>query len=55
LSRARGERLKIVKICRSLAKKPGDVIWGYLWGHFWRLAAQAIDLWNDLIVAAATR
>ena len=38
-----GERLKSVKICRNLAKKPGEVIWGYLWGHFWRLAAQGID------------
>ena len=34
---AHGERLKSVKICRNLAKKPGEVNWGYLWGHFWRL------------------
>jgi hypothetical protein len=32
------------KICPNLAKKPGEVIWGYLWGHFWRLAAQRMDL-----------
>jgi hypothetical protein len=38
-----GERLKSDKICLNLAKKPGEVIWGYLWGHFWRLATQPID------------
>ena len=31
---AHGERLKSVKICRNLAKKQGEVIWGYLWEHF---------------------
>ena len=47
-----GERLKSAKICLNLAKKPGEVIWGYLWGHFWRLAAQRIDSLGDVIVAA---
>jgi len=52
---AHGERLKSAKICRNLAKKPGEVIWGYLWGHFWRLAAHDIDLQGDVIVAASTK
>jgi len=50
----RGERLKSVKICLNLLKRPGEVIWGYLWGHFCRLAAQRIDSQGDVIVAAST-
>ena len=49
-----GERLKSDKICLTLAKKPGELIWGYLWGHFWRLAAQTIDSLVNVIVAAST-
>jgi len=49
-----GERLKSDKIGLNLAKKPAEAIWGYLWGHFWRLAAQAINSQGDVIVAAST-
>jgi hypothetical protein len=31
-----------------------ESIWGYLWGHFWRLATQVTDLQCDVIVAAST-
>jgi hypothetical protein len=39
-----GERRKSDKIGLNFAKKSAEAIWGYLWGHFWRLAEQAIDL-----------
>jgi hypothetical protein len=39
-----GERRKNGNIGLNLAKDSAEAIWGYLWGHFWRLAAQAIEL-----------
>ena len=49
-----GERLKNAKIGLDPAKKSADAIRGYLWGHFCRLAAQPIDLYDNVIVAAST-
>jgi hypothetical protein len=40
---AHGERQRSDKIGLNLGKKPAETIWGYLWGHFWCLAAQRID------------
>ena len=48
-----GERLKNAKIGLDPAKKSADAIRGYLWGHFCRLAAQPIDLYDNVIVAAS--
>jgi hypothetical protein len=50
-----GERRGNGKIGLNLAKKSAEANWGYLWGHFWRLAAQAIDSQSDVIVAASTK
>jgi hypothetical protein len=41
---AHGEGLRSDKSGLNLAKKPTEAIWGYLWGHFWRLSTQRIDL-----------
>jgi hypothetical protein len=49
-----GERLKSGKIGLNLAKKSAEAIWGYLWGHFGRLAKYSIDFKGDVIVAAST-
>jgi len=38
-----GERRKSDKIGLNQAKKSAEAIWGYLWGHFRRLATQPID------------
>ena len=50
-----GERPKNVKLGLDPGKKSAEEIWGYPWGHFWRLAKQGIDLYGDVIVAASTR
>jgi hypothetical protein len=39
-----GERRKNGKNGLDPDKKSAEAIWGYLWGHFWRLAAQAIEI-----------